>query len=245
MARALASPQTLTLTVNGQGFQVLLSEHARARRISLRVDPIQGCVILVKPRRTSKATALAFAQEKASWISDRLSELLPPVPFSDGIAVPILGSMHTICWQPDARRGVWREPDTLNVSGSVGHMSRRVHDWFKQEARKIISPVAHAYAEKLDKAVTALSFRDTRSRWGSCTIDGKLSFSWRLLMAPASVLNYVVAHEVSHLCELNHSARFWNTVDRLVEDRHTPTAWLKEHGSQLHRYGLAPWGSQA
>lgn len=245
MAKTPAPPQTLTLTVNGEDLQVLLSEHTRARRISLRVDPIRGCVILVKPRRTSKAAALAFAHEKAYWISDRLRELVPPVPFSNDTAVPILGTMHTICHQPDARRGVWREPDTLNVSGAGDHLSRRVHDWFKQEARKVISPIAHAYAEKLDRTVTAISLRDTRSRWGSCTVDGKLSFSWRLMMTPESVLNYVVAHEVSHLCELNHSARFWRTVDSLVEDRRTPTAWLKKHGGQLHRYGLEPWSRQA
>ncbi len=245
MARTPALPQTLTLTVNGQDMHVLLSEHARARRISLRVDPIRGCVVLVKPRRTSKAAAVAFANEKAYWISDRLSELMPPVPFSDGTSVPILGNMHTIRHRPDARRGVWRELETLNVSGSVNHLSRRVHDWFKQEARKVISPIAHTYAQTLDRTVTSISLRDTRSRWGSCTVDGKLSFSWRLIMTPESVLNYVVAHEVSHLCELNHSARFWKTVDSLVTDRRMPTAWLKEHGGQLHRYGLAPWSSQA
>lgn len=245
MAKAPKPPQTLTLTVNGEDLQVQLFEHARARRISLRVDPIRGCIVLVKPRRTSKAAAMAFAHEKAYWISDRLRELVPPVPFSDGATVPILGALHTIRHRPDARRGVWRESEELNVSGSLDHLSRRVHDWFKKEARKVISPIAHAYAEKLNKTVTGISLRDTRSRWGSCTVGGKLSFSWRLLMTPENVLHYVVAHEVSHLCELNHSAQFWETVDSLVEDRRSPTAWLKEHGSQLHRYGLKPWDKQA
>jgi predicted metal-dependent hydrolase len=244
VAGDLKDGETLVLKVNDRELSVRLSEHARARRVSLRVDPIKGCVVLVKPRRTSKRAAIAFAIDKADWIAARIAELVPPIPFSHGVEVPILGDPHIIHHHPDARRGVWREAGALNVSGTGDHLSRRVHDWFKGEARKVISPIAHNYADTLGKTIAAISLRDTRSRWGSCTSDGRLSFSWRLMMTPINVVHYVVAHEVSHLCELNHSARFWKTVDQLIEDRRPPTAWLKEHGGDLHRYGLDDWKSE-
>lgn len=236
--------ETLVLSVDDRELSVRLSEHARARRVSLRVDAIKGCVVLVKPKRMSKRAAIAFAVDKADWITARLAELVPPIPFSHGVEVPILGEPHIIRHCPEARRGVWREAGALNVSGTTDHLSRRVHDWFKAEARKVISPIAHSYADALGKTVAAISLRDTRSRWGSCTIGGRLSFSWRLMMTPNNVVHYVVAHEVSHLCELNHSARFWQTVDRLIDDRRQATAWLKEHGGDLHRYGLEDWASR-
>jgi predicted metal-dependent hydrolase len=230
--------ELITLHVDTQEIPVFLTEPARARRLSLRVDPIQGHIVLVKPRRSSRAAAITFALNMAPWIAARLAELAPPIPFLDGVTVPILGLPHTIHHCPDARRGVWKEAGGLYVSGAADHLSRRVHDWFKAEARREITPIAQAYAQRLGKAIIAISLRDTRSRWGSCTADGKLSFSWRLIMAPLNVIHYVVAHEVAHLCELNHSPRFWHTVDQLIDDRIVPTAWLKLHGGDLHRYGL-------
>lgn len=241
MAGSPKKQEVLALSVNNQNLTVRLTEHARARRLSLRVDPISGCVVLVKPKRASKKAAIAFAEDKADWIADRLAEMVLPVPFADGTEVPILGEQHTIQHCPEARRGVWRENNYLNVSGATDHLSRRIHDWFKDEARRFITPIAHSYAEKLDRTVTNISIKDTRSRWGSCSLGGRLSFSWRLIMTPTAVTKYVIAHEVSHLCELNHSERFWNTVDQLIDDRRAQTQWLKEHGGDLHRYGLNEW----
>jgi predicted metal-dependent hydrolase len=233
--------EMLALSVDNRDLTVRLTEHARARRLSLRVDPINGCVVLVKPRRASKKAAIAFAEDKADWIADRLAELVLPVPFADGSEVPIHGELHTIRHCPEARRGVWRENNHLNISGAADHLSRRIHDWFRDEARHVIIPIAHSYAETLGRTVTNISIRDTRSRWGSCSADGRLSFSWRLIMTPTEVTHYVIAHEVSHLCEFNHSARFWSTVDQLIDDRREQTQWLKEHGGDLHRYGLNEW----
>lgn len=241
VAEGAVHNENVTISHGTQDLSVTVSEHHRARRLSLRVDPINGCIVLVKPLRVSKKAAIAFAHEKADWIADRLKELVSPVPFQDGVAIPIQGMPHTICHHPDAQRGVWQETGLLNVSGAAEHLSRRVHDWFKVEARRVITPLAHSYAEKLARKVKTVSMRDTRSRWGSCTTDGKLSFSWRLLMTPEDVIHYVVAHEVAHLCEMNHSAKFWSIVDDLIDDRRTPTAWLKTHGGELHRYGLEPW----
>ena len=225
-------------TEDRQIVTVYLKEHPRARRISLRVDPAHHRIVLIKPRRTSKKAAIAFAQDKAGWISEQVERLPRPRPFVDDASVPLLGETYIIQHCPDAKRGVWKTENEICVSGDALHLSRRVTDWFKTEARKTVAPLVSDYAETLGKKVTGITIRDTRSRWGSCTAQGKLSFSWRLIMTPPQVMTYVVAHEVAHLCEMNHSARFWQTVDRLVEDRANASTWLKSHGHDLHRYGL-------
>jgi len=230
--------EDIVLHVDGGDLSILLITHARARRVSLRADPARGRVVLIKPNRVSKATAIEFAKDKASWIAERLAELLPPIPFAEGIVVPVLDAPHIIHHSPDARRGVWRDDGGLYVSGTIEHLPRRVRDWFKDEARRMISPLAHEFARRLDRNLTHISMRDPRSRWGSCSQDGRLSFSWRLLMAPEHVLHYVVAHEIAHLRELNHSQRFWQTVEALTDHRDKATRWIKSHGAGLHRYGL-------
>ena len=230
--------EDIVLHVADQELPVHMITHNRARRISLRADPIHGRVVLVKPRRVSKTAAIAFAMDKADWIAASLAELLPPIPFASGTTVPVLNEPHVIHHAPDARRGVWREDGGIYVSGSADHVSRRVRDWFREEARRMISPLAHDLADSIDKTVTRISVRDPKSRWGSCSQDGRLSFSWRLVMAPHHVLHYVVAHEIAHLKVLNHSQRFWQTVEALTEQREAATRWIKQNGAELYRYGL-------
>lgn len=230
--------EDIVLHVNNTELPLRLSVHPRARRLSLRVDPIQGCVLLVKPKRESKSAAIAFALEKADWIADSLADLRPPIPFEEGAKVPVLGEPHVIRHVPDARRGVWRDDGSLFVSGKPEHVPRRTRDWLRDEAKRTITPIAHELAGRLRKSVVKVSVRDTRSRWGSCTADGRLSFSWRLVMAPEFVLHYVVAHEVSHLAVLNHSPEFWRTVESLTDERQRATRWLKADGRELYRYGL-------
>jgi predicted metal-dependent hydrolase len=95
------------------------------------------------------------------------------------------------------------------------------------------------YAAKIGRRVTRVTLRDTRSRWGSCTAEGALMYSWRLIMAPPEVLRYVAAHEVAHLVEMNHSNRFWAVVEGLYPGWQTQRAWLRSHGGALHglRFG--------
>ena len=232
--------EDVVLRLEHQDLPVHLLTNARARRLTLRADPVKGRVVLVKPRRVSKAAAISFAFDKADWIAERLAELLPPIPFADSTTVPFLDEPHVIRHVPDARRGVWREDGGILVSGSSARLPQRVRDWFKEEARRVISPVAQDLAGHLGKRVTHISVRDPKSRWGSCSQEGRLSFSWRLVMAPDHVLHYVVAHEIAHLREHNHSERFWKTVDDLTEQRGAASRWIKLNGAKLYRYGPVP-----
>lgn len=126
----------------------------------------------------------------------------------------------------------------LCVAGGVEHLTRRVHDFLKREARRELTEASHRYADVLGVKVKRLTIRDQSSRWGSCTSAGALSFSWRLILAPPYVLDYLAAHEVAHLVEMNHSARFWKVVGRICPATERAKKWLDVHGNDLHRFGI-------
>jgi predicted metal-dependent hydrolase len=229
--------------------RIVTSINPRARRISLRLDPTLGHIVLVRPRGVSARAATRFAVEMRGWIETHLESLPPRIRFRDGVRVPYLGMEHLIRHAPDAKRGVWREDGVIFVSGREEHVARRVTDWFKAEAKNLLGPRARAMAESLGCKVARISVRDTRSRWGSCSADGKLSFSWRLILAPEAVLTYVAAHEVAHLRYLDHSRAFWRTVSEAQaayverdasKEVMTPGSareWLRRSGTALHAYG--------
>lgn len=238
MARSLkaAAPHP-AVVIDGRSLPVTIKTSAASRRISLRVDAMTDAIIVVMPTGFPVRDALRFVHDKTDWIRARLGALPPRVPFAPGAEIPLLGVPHRIVAAPQARRGVWAEDGCIHVSGLPEHLPRRVGDFLKRRAKEEIGPRALAYARRLDRRIAALAVRDTRSRWGSCTSGGALSFSWRLVLAPETVLDYVVAHEVAHMVELNHSARFWNLVTDLMPDNARARHWLKQHGTTLHRYG--------
>lgn len=208
-----------------------------SRRMSLRVNTMTEGLLVVIPPGLTERDALKFVHDKAEWVRARLEAMPPRVPFEPGHVVPVLGMPHIIAHAPDARRGVWIEDGTLWASGQKEHVPRRVRDFLMRRAREEIVSRAHAHARALSRRVMRVTVRDTRSRWGSCSSSGALSFSWRLVLAPERVLEYVVVHEVAHLVELNHSNRFWALVADLMPDNAAPRQWLKQHGTTLHRYG--------
>ena len=223
--------------IDGAAVALDVRVNRRARRISLRVDSGSGGIVLTLPNDRARAEGLRFAAEKADWIRANLAALPARVPFAPGAVLPLLDVPHRIAHRPDGRAGVWAEAGEIRVSGQAEHLPRRLGDWLKAEARRIIVPRAHAAARQLDRRIARISIRDTRSRWGSCSHAGALSFSWRLLLAPEPVLDYVVAHEAAHLVEMNHSRRFWRLVDDVCDARADAERWLRRHGPTLHRYG--------
>ena len=212
---------------------------SRARRISLKIDMVRGRVVLVVPTSVGKTRALDFLKRHAAWVEARLAEMPEPMPFAHGATVPVLGVPHRIHGDPRTLRGrVERVEQVINVPGASEHLPRRLTDYLKAEAKREIGTRARAKAAIIGASIKALTLRDTTSRWGSCNRAGRLSFSWRLILAPESVLDYVVAHEVAHLAEMNHGPRFWKLCAHLSEgDSTTARAWLSRHGHQLHRYG--------
>lgn len=238
-----APPGSIVITdTDGTEFRLPTRRSARARRMLLRVDPAHGGPELVLPDGVSPDIGADFARRHLGWLRVRLARLPARIGLVDGAEIPILGVPHRLRHRPDQRGGVWRlaDPDgsaELHVAGHAEHLARRVTDFLKAEARRAIAPRARGYATALDRSPGRITVRDTASRWGSCSARGDLSFSWRLVLAPEAVLDYVVAHEVAHLVEMNHSAAFWRLVERLMPGYEHQRAWLKRHGGKLHAYG--------
>lgn len=230
--------------VDGRALPVIVRQSSRSLRMSLRVDAQQERVIVVRPACVRQQDAVAFAQERADWVAARLRSMPPRLTFAPNEDVPILGLPHRIEHCPEARRGVWAEGGCLYVSGQEEHVPRRVRDYLVKRAGEEIDHRARLLAQEVGRSIRRISIRDTRTRWGSCSSAGDLSFCWRLVMAPEEVLHYVVAHEVAHLQEMNHSHHFWAVVQKLVGDSRAARHWLKEHGNHLHRAGplLRPVG---
>ena len=228
---------THMLRVGAQEVPVDLAVHPRARRMTLRLDTARGRLRLTLPPGVAEADALRFAERQQVWLRRTLAGLPSPVPFRDGASVPVLGVTHVIRHRPDARRGVWRSDGAIQVSGPADHLPRRVRDFLKREARAEIVQRAEPLARAVGRGHGRITVRDTSSRWGSCNAKGDLSFSWRLVMAPEAVLQYVIAHEVAHLRHMNHGPQFWTLTRWLVDDVETPKAWLRRHGAELMRYG--------
>ncbi|MHC8507902.1 MAG: M48 family metallopeptidase [Rhodospirillales bacterium] len=209
----------------------------RARNITLRVDAKDSTVVLTAPPWVSKADIENMVWTRAGWIRGLLAEITPRVPFTPGARVPVLGAERTLVHEEGARRPVRLEDDALIVSGAAEHFPRRIEDWLKAEAKRAITPLADALAERAGLRRGRISVRDTKSRWGSCASSGGLSFSWRLVMAPEYVLDYIVAHEVAHLAHPDHSGAFWAKVENLTPHRAAADIWLNTEGAKLHRYG--------
>mgnify|MGYP001767159625 CR=1 FL=1 len=212
--------------------EIILRRSARSRRFSLRVSRLDGRVTLSLPLRASERDALAFAQEQEGWIRRALRSV-PQVPgLGFGATLPFQGQVLTLT--PGNGRSVRVEGETLVVPGDEAQLPARLAAFLKVRARDRLAAASDHYAALLGRPYRSLTLRDTRSRWGSCTAEGGLMYNWRLIMAPPPVLDYVAAHEVAHLAEMNHSPDFWAVVARLCPGYQTPRRWLKSRGQELH-----------
>ena len=241
--RRPAEPSRLLVKHGSQIYSVRLRRHRRARRYTLRIHPSDREAILTMPPRGTIIEAKDFAQRHGGWIAARLGRLPKAAPFLPGTIVPLRGVAHRIVHRATMRGTVWTEvrdsgERILCVAGGGEHIERRVLDYLKREARKDLQKASLFYAQALGVKVRRLSIRDQSSRWGSCTSAGSLSFSWRLILAPPYVLDYLAAHEVAHLVEMNHSARFWRVVAKVCGHVERAKTWLDTHGNDLHRYGI-------
>lgn len=237
-ARPAAPPPERTLRLGERSVPLVTRINPRARRIALKVDTHTDRVILVLPHRRHLRAAESFLDSKRDWVAARLANLPPAVALTDGATVPVLGEPRRVRHCPEARRGVWLDGHEIRVSGAAEHLPRRVLDWLRAQARAEITARVKAHAARLGVTPGRITLRDTRSRWGSCAPSGGLNFSWRLVMAPPWVLDYVTAHEVAHLREMNHGPAFWAHVETLTPGAREPArAWLRAHGPALHRVG--------
>ena len=211
---------------------ITLRRSARARRFSLRVSRLDGRVTLSLPPGAREAEAMAFARQQEPWIRRALADLPQTATVGLGALVPVEGRLLRLEAGPG--RLVRIEGDSLLIPGNPAQAGVRAGAFLKHLARDRLTEASDRYAQMIGRPYSRLTLRDTRSRWGSCTVDGALMYSWRLVMAPPAVLDYVAAHEVAHLAQMNHSAAFWAIVARLVPGYAAQRRWLKLHGQALH-----------
>jgi predicted metal-dependent hydrolase len=241
--RRPSEPQAIPIVFGKAVYLVRIRRHRQARRYTLRIHAATREVLLTMPPRGSLKEAKDFAQKHGGWIAARLHRLPVAAPFTHDTIVPLRGSEHRIVHRPGARGAVWTDTGKdgerlICVAGEAPHVDRRVSDFLQREAQRDLEVASRRAAEKLKVVVKRVSVRDQSSRWGSCSTTGVLSFSWRLILAPPYVLDYLAIHEVAHLVEMNHSRRFWRLVNRLCPDANRAKVWLDVHGTDLHRYGL-------
>jgi hypothetical protein len=203
----------------------------------LRIDPRGGGVVVTLTMRAGRGAGMALLMTHADWVADRIAALPVAVPFVDGAMVPICGVPHRIRHVPQSRGGAWLCDNEVHVTGAPEFLSRRVTDFLRAEARRRLIALAAAKAATLAVQPRRITVKDTRTRWGSCAPDGSLAFSWRLVLAPELVQDYVAAHEIAHMRHMNHGTRFWALVDCLTPHAATAIPWLRTEGSRLLRIG--------
>ncbi|MGP3724718.1 M48 family metallopeptidase [Cereibacter sphaeroides] len=214
--------------------EITLRRSAQARRFSLRVSRLDGRVTLTLPLRAREAEALAFVRDQEGWIRRALSDVPEAASVGIGSVLPLEGRPLTV--RPGSGRSVRVTDDSLLVPGDPASVPLRLATFLKAMARERLAAACDRHARSLGRPYARLTLRDTRSRWGSCTQDGCLMFSWRLILAPPPILDYVAAHEVAHLAQMNHSPAFWAEVARLDPDYALHRAWLRRQGQALHGF---------
>jgi predicted metal-dependent hydrolase len=238
-------PEATEARVDGRlvAIAVRVSTRARSYRLSI---PHYGAPVLTVPRHGRWSEAQAFLNRQTGWLAARLKRSGQPVAFAAGERIPVRGIEHLIVATGKLRGRV--EPGEVDgvpvllVPGEVPHRGRRLTDWLKLEAQADLEARVAAHAARLGVTVTSVRLRAQSTRWGSCSSSGRLNFNWRLILAPDFVLDYVAAHEVAHLVEMNHSAAFWETVARTLPTMARGRSWLKAHGRQLMAYGAETEG---
>ena len=211
-----------------------LRRSARSRRFSLRVSQLDGRVTVSMPLRARERDAVAFVQGHESWLRQALARQPLKATVRMGDQVPVEGRLLTL--SAGSGRSTRIEGDLLLLPGDPAMAGARAAAFLKTLARDRLAAASDHYAAQINRKVTRLTLRDTRSRWGSCAHDGALMYSWRLIMAPPAILTYVAAHEVAHMVQMNHSEAYWQVVTGLYPDWQSKRRWLQTDGNRLHSY---------
>jgi predicted metal-dependent hydrolase len=238
--QAAARPDHCHVEIDGEPVRVTLLWNDRARRYTLRLRGSVREPVVTIPARGKLAEARDFLERHRGWLRARLAALPDAAPIADGGIIPLRGVPVRITHR--AGRGLVRletdgDDSRLIVTGEPEHIARRVTDFLKREARRDLEAATALHAATLGVTVKTIRLGDPTSRWGSCSSTGTIAYSWRIIMAPPEVLDYLAAHEVAHLREMNHSDRFWRHVAAICPQMDQAKAWLHRHGATLHAVG--------
>ena len=229
--KADAGAARVTVMLGDREVALTLRQSDRARYLRLRMVPATGLEVVL-PRGVARDDALRFVRAESAWVLRQVDALQTGPPILDirhGARIPYQGGWLVLVMSERSR--IRRAGDALHVPIGSGHAD--IERWYRAEARRICTEQATAFAAMLGVSFERIAIKDTRTRWGSCSVKGNLNFSWRLLLAPPEILLYVVAHEVAHLREMNHSPRFWAIVEQVCPQYRQHRKWLRIHGVEL------------
>ncbi|MBM3565468.1 MAG: M48 family metallopeptidase [Alphaproteobacteria bacterium] len=241
-SRRGAFSETVILDHGGRALPLRVRRNARARRVVLRVDAARDEAVLTLPLRLSLDEGLKFVRARGEWLAARLAGLPERVPFEDGRTIPLQGVLHRVRHATKRAKGqgvVYVTDGEIVVAGRPEHVSRRLYDWLRAEAKRVLEPLVRDKAARVGVSIRRVTVRDTRTLWGSCSASGDVSLCWRLILAPPVVADYVCAHEAAHLMVRGHGPRFWRMVEELAADMPAAHRWLAVEGETLQRYGPA------
>ena len=234
----VAPPRQTWLDVDGIDVPVIIAENPRSRRLTLRIQPGGEELRISVPLQTPFREIDAFLQKHRNWVAARLSRMPKVQSIAAGEIISLRGLPHLVVHMGRGRglvKSVLLEDERqIQVYGDERYLPRRVLDFLKKQAREDLLNAVDFHAGRLGVKPKSISIRDSKTRWGSCSSNGTLSFSWRIILAPSDILDYLAAHEVAHLREMNHSPRFWNLVEETCPHTKQSRAWLKAHGAMLH-----------
>lgn len=225
---------TAVLSIGSPPIEIRVRRNKRARRLTLRVSHGGDAVSMTLPPRFPLTEAEAFALSREDWIRARIDEAPSGVRIDPGAVVPVHGVDRIL--SVGGGRTARLVNDRLEVPGQGQVFRDRLRQFLRLQAREALAVACDHYAGVTDKRYNRLTLRDTRSRWGSCSSSGNLMFSWRLIMAPPAVLDYVAAHEVAHLTHMHHGDEFWDLVEAIKPGYRDARTWLRDHGASLHRF---------
>lgn len=234
-------PPHLDIELEHYGMARLFIRHQpRAKRYGLRIDPKKGPVLVI-PRAGTLGGARKFVKSYQSWLIKALGRLPDAKPFMPGAVIPLRG-IDTKLVATGGLRGVVQQdletvPSQILVPGDMAHFARKVTDWLKKQAKHDINAAVRLYTDEMGLHPKSVRIGDASTRWGSCSSAKNLCFSWRLILAPPEILDYLVVHEMAHLRHMDHSPHFWALVARYCADFKLYKSWLKKHGHALFCYG--------
>lgn len=226
--------------VGEESYPLTLTRHPQAKRISLRFDPVKRHIRLTLPKRTALAKGLAFISQHQQWLEGQVAKYPAPVALNMPENITLLGETLALIHTEGTRGRCERHGNTLHITCPANALPRRIEDYGRKLLKPYIASTAQTMAAQLGAEFSGITIRHTTSRWGSCSSKGHLNFCWKLVFAPLWVLDYVIAHEVAHLKEMNHSPAFWQQVARIYPDYAKARAWLNTHGGKLHLHGDYP-----
>jgi predicted metal-dependent hydrolase len=229
--------QIIPLQIDGAAVEVELRYNQRSKSMRLRLDRLQKRAILTLPPRTTNFEVSAFLERSKTWLLKRLDQHLCRVPFINGNCIPIFGQDCIIHYAAAPQSKIELEGPRLFMQGPTENLSLALKTWLKHHAHNYLNQRCQDYAKQVGKKINYIRVREVKSRWGSCSHEANLSFSWRLVFAPLPVVDYVCAHEVAHLVEMNHSRQFWAVVESMCPNPKIHIHWLKQNSTRLFSYG--------